>query len=233
MGVMRHPMVGNLPDGTPDPSFPALHRNIKTKMDEVTRAVRWHRIAPAFAVNGSNTYIDENKLTDMWHIENQASEIEAWWNFRDGDTIEKSGTARISRGMPLPEVKPDENNLVPFVVCAKNPNGAVSVATLGRTIDRDWILPKCELMLDAGDASIFGVFGEYGALGIKTASAKAGCRVLMQDLLAETAFDVTEYVSVSDGTLEIPGNLIHEIGTSENGENDTSEPGLIIKILEK
>ena len=230
MGVMRHPMTGNLPDGTPDPSFPALHRNIKTKMDEVTRAVRWHRIAPAFAVNGSNTYFDENKLTDTWLIENQASEIEAWWNFRDGDTVEKSGTARISRGMPLPDVTPDKNGLVPFVVCAKNPNGAVSVATLGRTMGREWILPKCELTLDAGDATTIGVFGEYGVLRIKTTSAKDGCRVLMQDLMSDVAFDVTEYVSVNDGTLEIPGNLIHEIGTSENGANDTSEPGLVIKV---
>ena len=37
-------------------------------------------------------------------------------------------------------------------------------------------------------------------------------------------------VTVNDGTLEIPGNLIHEIGTSENGANDTSEPGLVIKV---
>ncbi len=34
MGVMRHPSAGNLPDGRPDMSFPALHRNLKTKMLE-------------------------------------------------------------------------------------------------------------------------------------------------------------------------------------------------------
>ena len=169
-------------------------------------------------------------LTDTWLVEDQNREIEAWWSFKNGDTIEKSGTASISRNMPLPEVTPDKNGLVPFVVCAKNPNGAVSVATLGRTAGREWILPKCELTLDAGDATTIGVFGEYGVLTIKTTSAKDGCRVLMQDLISDAAFDVTDYVSVSDGTLEISGNLIHEIGTSENGANDTSEPGLVIKV---
>ena len=132
--------------------------------------------------------------------------------------------------MPLPEVTHDENGIVPYVVCAKNPNGAVSVATLGRTIGREWLLPKCELSLDAGAAEIFGVFGEYGVLKIKTTAAKDSCRVLMQDLIADAAFDVTELVTVNDGVLEIPGSLIHEIGTYENAENDTSEPGIVLKI---
>ena len=37
MGVMRHPLAGNLPNGEPDVSWPVFHRNIKTKIDEVTR----------------------------------------------------------------------------------------------------------------------------------------------------------------------------------------------------
>ena len=230
MGVMRHPMSGNLPDGRPDPSFPNLHRKLKTKMAEVARAARWHRIAPAFAVNGTNTDFSEEKLTDTWIVKDQKSEIEAWWGFNDGDTIEKCGTASISRNMPLPVVIPDEKGRIPYTVCAKNPNGTVSVATLGRTKSRKWILPKCELTIDAEDASVFGIFGEYGKLKIKTNSAKNGCKVLMQDLIGETAYDITDFVTFSEKMLEIPGEIISEIGTSENDKGDTSEPGLVLKI---
>lgn len=230
MGVMRHPMVGNLPDGRPDPSFPHLHRKLKTKMAEVVRAARWHRIAPAFAVNGKDTYFAEEKLTDTWLVKDQKSEIEAWWGFKDGDTIKKSGTAAISRSMPLPVVVPDDKGLIPYTVCAKNPNGAVSVATLGRTKSRKWILPKCEVTLDAGDAELFGIFGEYDKLNIKTSAVKDGCRIFAQDLIGETAYDITEFVTVSNGKLEIPGEIISEIGTLENEKGDTSEPGLILKV---
>lgn len=230
MGVMRHPMVGNLPDGRPDPSFPALHRNLKTKMDEVIRAVRWHRIAPAFSVNGSETIIDEAIFTDSWTVVNQPEEIEAWWGIKDGDVIYKGGPERISRSMPLAEVVPDANGLKPYVVSAKNPCGAVSVATLGRTIDREWILPECDITIDGGDATVFGVFGVYKTLKINSKLDFSGCKILMQDLKGDFAYDVTEDVTIADGILEIPGNLIFEIGTSENCENDTSEPGVIIKI---
>lgn len=48
MGIMRHPYCGAFVNGKADMSFPAVHRNLKTKMYEVVRAARWHRIAPAF-----------------------------------------------------------------------------------------------------------------------------------------------------------------------------------------
>ena len=229
-GVMRHPNAGNFTDGRPDPSFPALHRNIKTKITELTRAARWHRIAPAFSVNGSETIIDEAIFTDSWTVVNQPEEIEAWWGIKDGDVIYKGGPERISRSMPLPEVAPDSNGLKPYVVSAKNPCGAVSVATLGRTIDREWILPECDITIDGGDATVFGVFGVYKTLKINSKLDLSGCKILMQDLKGDFAYDVTDDVTIADGILEIPGNLIYEIGTSENCENDTSEPGVIIKI---
>ncbi len=62
MGVMRHPLSGTFLNGKADMSFPEIHRNLKTKMYEVIRASRWHRIAPAF--NGGNYTISQMILSD-------------------------------------------------------------------------------------------------------------------------------------------------------------------------
>lgn len=228
--VTRHNMTGPLPDGNPDPSFPALHRNLKTKTDEVTRTVRWHRIAPAFSVNGSETFIDEKKLTDYWEVIDQKSEIEAWWKYKDGDRIERSGPARISRGLEPAEVSPDEDGFVPFVVSALHPCGAASIATLARTQGRRYFNPICDVVQNIKDAHTIGIFGYYGSLTLKGSAIKKGSRVLMQDLLSDKAYDVTDLCRTENGSLYIPGSLITELGTSCNHEGDTSEPGVVVEI---
>ncbi len=230
MGVMRHGFVGNLPDGRPDPSFPALHRNLKTKMAEITRAVRFHRMAPAFGVNGKETYFSDSILTDEWAIKDQKSEIEAWWGFRDGDVLQKSGPAIISRGMVLPVVSPDINGNAPYVTAAKNPNGVISVATLGRTLDRKYFIPKSDISIEAGNSTFFGIFGEYNTLTLNFDLEITNCRIYAQDLADSEAEDITELVTVSDKKLVIPGELIHRIGTLKNPAGDTSEPGLVLKL---
>ncbi len=226
LGVMRHGMVGNLPNGEPDCSFPALHRNFKTKLTEIIRTVRWHRIAPAFAVSAKNTRVDENRLYETWNVVSQKDEIEAWWRYGDGDKIEKNAPARISRGLELPEVEPDGNGNVPFVISSKNPNGAVSVATLGRTAEHKYFIPRCNVTLDAGDSDTIGAFGFCKALILKSNKTT----VLMQDLAGETAYDITNDCIIGNGSITIPGELIAEIGQSCNAEGDTSEPGVVIKL---
>ena len=247
--VTRHDMTGPLPDGRPDPSFPALHRNLKTKTTEVLRTVRWHRIAPAFSVNGSETFIDSEKLSDSWQVIDQSREIEAWWKYRDGDLIERSGPARISRGLKPAAVTPSDrampndlsaddtteikldSPLVPYVVSAKHPCGAVSVATLARTIDRSCFTPLCRVSLEIGDADTVGIFGYYGELVLTGGQPRRGAKILMQDLAGDRAFDVTGFCEISDNRLTIPGALIHAVGRSENPAGDHSEPGVIVKII--
>ncbi len=229
--VTRHDMRGPLPDGRPDPSFPALHRNLKTKTDEVTRTVRWHRIAPAFSCNGRETFIDENKMTDCWDVAEQAREIEAWWKYRDGDHIERTGPARISRGLSPAEAEPDAEGYVPFLVSALHPCGAASIATLARTQTRRYFTPICKVKQNVKDASLIGVFGYYGSLTLESTAVKPNSRIYAQDLLCGSAFDVTAHCEIEDGRVTLPGALISEIGQMGNHEGDTSEPGLIVKIV--
>ncbi|MBR5308847.1 MAG: hypothetical protein IKU43_08755 [Clostridia bacterium] len=229
--VTRHNMTGPLPDGRPDPSFPALHRQLKTKTDEVTRTVRWHRIAPAFSVNGKDTFIDENWLTDFWDVVEQAKEIEAWWKYKDGDHIERKGPARISRGLSPAEVTEDREGFVPYVVSALHPCGVTSIATLGRTQGRRYFVPRCDVVQDIKSADTTGVFGYYASLTLKSTAVKEASRILMQDLLSDKALDVTAECRIENGRVYLPGDLINTIGTSCNHEGDTSEPGLIVKIV--
>ncbi|HEY5500146.1 MAG TPA: hypothetical protein VIK20_07170 [Bacteroidales bacterium] len=236
MGVMRHPMAGNLPNGKPDPSFPEIHRNIKTKIDEVTRAVRWHRIAPAFAVNAAETYIDSVKLTDSWQLQNMDEEIESWWfepwtGFKKiGNVISESGPARISRGIPLPLVKPDENGDVPFVVAAKNPGGAVSIATSGRTRDRKYWIPYCDISINSDSATVFGIFGYYKSLTLNTTLNLINTKIKVQDLAGKVVKDITNRITKDANRIIIPGKVITEIGTGEQTPGDTSDPGLVLVI---
>jgi len=237
MGVMRHPFTGNMPNGKPDMSWPSMHRNIKSKIDEITRAVRWHRIAPAFSVNASETIIDSTMLTDTWVLQDSPSEIEDWW-FKPwtglhihGDTISESGPARIARRLPLPKVVPDENGDLPYVVASKNPNGAVSIATLGRTHNRKYWIPKCDITIYVTDAGTYGIFGRYNRLTLQTNLNLKEATILAQDLAGKVVVDITSKVIVEGGSLIVPGSLIDQIGTSEQNPNDTSEPGLVLVIM--
>ena len=228
MGVMRHPLSGNLPCGQPDLSFPALHRNLKTKISEVTRAARWHRMAPAFGVKKIETNIGRNILTDYWDIKEQNTEIEKWWGYKDSDRMEKTAPCAISRNMTIPRVKPDNNGYIPYIVSSKNPNGIISVAALGRTVGREYLMPECEVEIEGGKAKMFGIFGEYEKLIINTEIENP--RVFIQDIAGDTAFDITEKVDYRNKKIIICGKLIHDVGTMCNAKNDTSEPGAVLAM---
>lgn len=232
MGIMRHPMAGNLPNGEPDLSFPEEHRNLKTKITEITRAVRWHRMAPAFGVNKEETHISDTMLRDWWQIENQLAEIETWWNFKDGDTLEDTAPAAISRGIKLPMVETDKNGFIPFIVASKNPNGAVSIATLGRTVGREYFIPRCRVEIDGEDSKIFGIFGEYEQLIIHVSYDAGKVKLYAQDIADCECEDITRLVNAGGRKIIIGGELIHRLGTKMNGKGDTSEPGLIMVIEE-
>ena len=231
LGVMRHGMTGNLPNGSPDASFPALHRNFKTKLAEVVRTVRWHRIAPAFGACGKETLVDAEQLTDTWDVVSQPREIEAWWKYTDGSHIEESAPARMARRLPLADVTRDSEGERPFVISSRNPNGVVSVATLGRTAGRRYFLPRCEVTQEIGNADTVGLFGHYAAAVLKGSAITASTKVYMQDLAGDTAYDITEHCTVADGMLTIPGEYIDRIGTLANGAGDTSEPGVVVKLV--
>lgn len=230
MGVMRHSFTGVLPDGRPDPSFPEIHRCLKSKMYEVVRAVRWHRVAPAFAVDASQTHFSKQTLTDTWEVRNQPEEIEAWWKYKDGDIIEKEAPASISRGCENPVVS-SENGILPYCAASINPNGVFSIGVFGRTLGRQYILPECEVLAKSGCATTFGIFGHYKRLTIECVHSLENARFIAQDMAGDSPEDITGSVKIDGNRFTLDGALIDSLGTVCNPKGDTSEAGLALKIV--
>ena len=129
-----------------------------------------------------------------------------------------------------PVVTPNIDGLVPFVIASKNPNGAYAVATLGRTSQRDYHIPKCNVKINAENSKTIGVFGEYENLIINT-NIDSFNRILIQDLADQNAYDITHDVTFKKGSIIISGKLIKDICMLIQPEDDTSEPGVVIQIF--
>lgn len=229
IGVMRHPFAGNLPDGRQDHAFPPVGRNLKTRIDEVVRAVRWHRIAEPFGVN-ADARVDSVALTDNWVL--QADET--YVRRAIGENIVEKAPARISRNMPLPQVTGLHGTEQPYVLASRYPNGAVAVATIERTLGRQCLLKPetVTLSLEQPYAPI-GIFGDYESLVLeyKDNIPSGQVSILAQDLAADQATDITGRVKVEGNRLTIPGSLIREIGLSAATPGDQSLPGMVLQIF--
>lgn len=232
IGIMRYPFPGNLPNDTKDFAFPAVGRNIKHRMDEVIRGVRWHRIAEPFGV-GSETYsIDSTELKDNWILGDRET-----WNkkHKPGDTLRESAPARVSRGLPLAKVV-NPGTHQPFVLSSLYPNGAIAIATIGRGINREYIteLIKVEQKIETINNPI-GIFGDYESLTlILPSKIKASdYSILGQDLAGDVPTNITKDIIFKGNKIIIPGNLIRKIGLSSASKNDISDPGLVIQFAKK
>jgi len=125
---------------------------------------------------------------------------------------------------------------LPFVVASRNPNGALTIATLGRTIctdptDRKYWTPLADITLVAGKlAGPIGIFGHYKTLSLTFDVPLIGHTILAQDILDNQAKDITVQVRIDGNTLTLPGKLIDQIGLEKATPGDKSDPGLVISI---
>lgn len=248
-GVMRHPLTGDMPNGKPDGYFRESFRDVKRRMDEVTRATRWHRIAQPMYRSDTIT-IDSNTLMDF---------------------KSKPAPARIARGgLPLPTVEMQGNQEPPYALCTRHPDGEIAIATIGRNPGEHgkpkYIIPLADITLEVGELNRpVGIFGEYASLTLVTSSDLTGHRILAQDLAGSTPVDISAEVKViapevsqrrlvisprlkdmgpgatgvgydpggkilSPGRLVIPGAVIHRVGLMAAKPGDVSEPGMLLVI---
>lgn len=228
IGIMRHPFSGNLPNGRQDVAFPPIGHNYKLCMDEIVRAVRWHRLAEPFGVGGSFS-IDTVKLADSWILHAN----ETWRTDRKpGTVMRESAPARVSRGMALPEVADTASNR-PFVLASAYPNGAVALSAIGRAIGREYLVREVPVTIEGKDwHAPLGLFGRFEEVNVIFPAAPGGdVKVLAQDLAGDTPVDVTSEVTISGNRLTIPGKLIQRVGLMNATEGDLSDPGMVVQII--
>ncbi len=228
IGIMRHPFAGNLPGGHQDEAFPPVGHNYKKCLDEIVRAVRWHRLAEPFSVDGDYA-ADKEKLTDSWELHENET-----WNKRRmvGSILTESAPARVSRRMPLPYVE-DTTATRPFILASTYPNGAVAVAAIGRAIGREYITKEVPVTVQASDWNApVGIFGYFDSVTLIYPSAPATARiqVLAQDLAGDTPVNISDKVGLVGNRLTIPKEVIREVGLMNASEGDLSGPGLVVMV---
>lgn len=228
IGIMRHPYAEALPDGTADHVFPSTCRDVKHRLDEVVRAVRWHRLAEPFGMD-EDMNIDTCMLTDSWTL----GERETWYGARKvGDTCTEKAPARVSRHMPLPTVQTKGD--VPYVMASQYPNGAVAVVALERLKGREWFQPSASVGIEMADVTApIGIFGYYNQLTVAFPEKidRRGLHVMAQDLAGDKATDITSEVGIRGNKLVIPGKVISRIGLSAATEGDKSAPGMVVRVI--
>ena len=214
-GVMRTPLYP-----------PKENGKIMDGSAEVARAVRWHRIAPAFALNAADINVSGEILKDTQFFPKGST----WCTTADGKTVWQCAPAAISRGLPLPEVKADGEK--PFVAASKNPNGAIAVGAFGRVSAKDGFrTPAADVFVDADISdTIAGIFGNFKSVTFKV--SKNIAKVLAQDLAANKAVDITNRVKIGNGKITISGDVLRSLCPPKSG-NDASEPGVAVLAIRK
>lgn len=227
VGVMRHPINEDLPNGLSDHVFPATGRDLKSRIDEVNRLLKWHRIAAPFGVN-NDAQVDENLLTDHWIL----AERETWVpNHHPGDTLIEKAPARISRNLPLPQVTCNNDEL-PYVMSSLYPNGAIAIAAVERVLGRKWYTPEATVIQQIPNVEHpIGIFGTYKEVVLESQEAiPTKARIWAQDLIAKEATDITNEVKIEGNRMILPGSLIEKIGTQAATPGDKSAPGLVLQV---
>jgi hypothetical protein len=220
MGVNRHAKYFEIPGYNFDPYA------TKNRIDEVFRAIRWQRVADPFGVGKTSVYVDSKRLTDSWIFKDG----ETWANWLTDDTITQKAPARISRGMPLPEV--DFKGEPSYVACSKYPNGAIALATLPRVSpDSGMFYPLVDVTIEAGDwTKPIAVFGKLKSLTINFDKLPKKFIVWGQDLASSRAIQITDLIEFNETCITLSGELITEVGLLAATPGDKSFPGMMLVI---
>lgn len=215
IGVMRHNRF-----------TPGRERRDTMRYAEVVRALKWHRIAPPFAVGGDYSISDE-LLCDEYAFPPKDPDS---WPFVAGKTMRFESPAAIARGCPLPEV---EAGVKPYAAASKHPNGAYSIALLCRTVCGKVLeyFPARVRIAGASAECPVGIFGKYESLTIEFGRPIGQMRVMAQDLCRDSAEDITAAVKLSERGLTISGGLIDRLCAGALREGDDSAPGLVLKLI--
>jgi hypothetical protein len=187
----------------------------------------WHRIALPFGINKTENYIDTTKLHDYWVMQND----ETWVKDHVAGFINAwAAPAIISRGLTKPIVTlQNGDTLQPYILASQYPNGAIAIASIGRTIGRAYLTPRADVIIKvAKNDQPFGIFGHYNSLTIEVDQPTTFTKILAQDLAGNIPSDITGQIIRKGNSFTIPGTVIDKIGLDAASKGDQSEPGLVL-----
>lgn len=227
IGIMRHEFNSKLPNGNQDHVFPPVGRDLKNRLDEAVRCVMWHRIALPFGIYKTENFVDTAQLHDYWVI----AKDETWMkDHGEGYKDAWQAPAIIARGLQKPTVTLKAGDtLKPYILASKYPNGAIAIASIGRTINREYLTPRANVVLKVARCDKpFGIFGHYNSLTLQIEQLTSFTKILAQDLAGNTPVDISLQVVRKGNKITLPGKIIDQIGLSAASKGDKSEPGMVL-----
>jgi hypothetical protein len=229
VAVKRHPMNTPRMYKGKDLHFQiAGDRHVDKRMNEMDRMAMWQRIAPPMKAGFGTYNFSKNNLIDSIVFK----ESDTWFKPTYGKMVRQSAPAIMARNMVLPEVEHDE--LIPYVLASKFPNGAIAIATEGRVMpNKSWIHPKADITIKEVELNQpIGVFGYYKTLTLEFAEdLPEEIAIYGQDLLSKEAMDISKDLTIHNQKITIPGSLIENLGTLAGDPGDISVPGMVIKVF--
>ncbi len=186
------------------------------RLGEVTAALRWQRLAPAFP--GTPVGCSEEILMDnrFYH------KGESWTSQVDNKEVRQGAPAVVARNLPVSSIHV-EGTVKPYVAASLNPNGAYSVAVLPRVIDGEWQYPEAVVRCDVpAGVDTVGIFGSNCDVCLNLAEPPA--KVYVQSLIGNEAHELTR--GVTGCTVTITKELAREVF----GGTDRSAPALMLRF---
>ena len=187
------------------------------RLDEVTAALRWQRLAPAFA--GTSVECSEEILFDN----RVYREGDSWWGAVAEKNVRQGAPAVVTRNLPVSTIRV-EGETKPYVAASLNPNGVYSVAVLPRVIDGICRYPDATVWcaIPAGVDTV-GVFGVNCTVSLHLAEPFA--KVYAQSLIGDEAFELTE--GVEERTVTLTPALAQKVFDGK----DQTAPALMLRIV--
>ena len=187
------------------------HLTENKKLDEVTAAIRWHAVAPAFA--GCELNCSEELKSDTFFFKPEDTWFSPAWN----QSVSQSAPKIMARNAPLPKVETENG---PYILLSKNPNGVYSVGAISPSSPNSKKETPPIVSFEADNPPYIGVFGTFAKLTV--AFSQKPKHAYIQSLIRGEAREI-----FPDGNLlTVSGDLLHELHTSDDG----SQSAVIIKL---
>jgi len=154
------------------------------RLQEVTAALRWQRVTPAFA-GGTIAFSDEILFDNRVY-----QKCDSWCDRADGKEFVQGAPAITARNLATDSIRV-EAKVKPYVAASLHPNGAYAVGIFPRVIDGYHHYPKASVHCDIPEGvDTLGCFGVNCDVYLHMPTVPQ--KVLVQSLIGDEMVDCTD-----------------------------------------